>query len=181
VNAVMNKVDEMRIYVADLAAYNSGILSGSWITLPSDDIWADVQNVLDEGTSVRRETNVYDGYDSEEWAVHDYELPFNIGEYANLDEINELAKKFDDIDDSDIKKISYLIDYQGCTINEALEQYENVDIYEDTNYLELAEMLIDDTWSVPEHLVNYIDYDRFARELEFEYAQIGSDLFFSQY
>ena len=32
-NAVMNK-NEMRIYVADLACYNNGILSGAWIDLP---------------------------------------------------------------------------------------------------------------------------------------------------
>ncbi len=180
-NAKMNKVDEMRVYVADLAAYNNGILSGSWIDLPCDDIWMEVQNILDEGTIARQIENVYDGYRSEEWAIHDYELPFNVGEYGNLDEINELAKKFDVTDESDKKKISYLIDYQGCTINKALEQYENVNIYENMSYLELAYELIDESWDVPEHLQNYIDYGRFARELEFEYSQIGNDLFFNQY
>ena len=60
----MNKNSEMRIYVADLAAYNNGILSGAWIDLPSNDIMADVQDVLNQGTSDRRAEGVYDVYDS---------------------------------------------------------------------------------------------------------------------
>ena len=180
-NAVMNKTEEMRVYVADLSAYNNGILSGSWIDLPSADITAEVQEVLNQGTNDRRAEGVYDGYDSEEWAIHDYELPFNIGEYEDLDKLNDIATRFDSLDGSDIKKVSYLIDYQGASIDEALEQYENVDIYENMSYLELACEFIDETWNVPEHLQSYIDYERFARELEFEYAQIGNDLYFSQY
>ena len=180
-NAIMNKVNEMRIYVADLAAYNNGMLSGNWINLPCDDIWEEVQKVLDDGTNARQIENVYDGYNSEEWAIHDYELPFKIEEHSNLDKINEFAKKFNELDASDIKKISYLIDYQGSSISEALNQYENVNMYEDTSYLDLAEILIDESWNVPEHLQNYIDYSKFARELEYEYAQIDNDLFFNQY
>ncbi len=179
-NAMMNKVDEMRVYVADLASYNNGILSGSWINLPCDDIWAEVQNVLDRGTRDRKANDVYDGYDSEEWAIHDYELPFDVGEYGNLDDINALAEKFEDTDESDRKRISYLIDYRGCSIDTALEEFEDVYIYEDTSYLDLAEMLVDETWSVPEHLLNYIDYEKFARELECDYSQIGNDLFSNQ-
>ena len=79
------------------------------------------------------------------------------------------------------KKVNFLIGYQGATIDNALEQYESVDIYEDTSYLDLAEQLIDETWDVPEHLESYIDYEKFARELEFDYAQIGNDLFYIQY
>jgi antirestriction protein len=141
---------------------------------------AEVQQVLNQGTTDRKKANVYDGYDSEEWAIHDYELPFKISEYEDLEKLNDIATKFDSLDGSDIKKVTYLIDYQGCDMSEALEQYEDVVIYENMSYLELACELIDESWNVPEHLQNYIDYERFARELEFDYAQVGDDLFYSQ-
>ncbi len=175
-NAKMNRVDEMRVYVADLAAYNNGILSGSWINLPSDDIWAEVQKVLDEGTRDRKAANVYDGFPSEEWAIHDYELPWNISEYEDLDMLNEIATKYDDLSEQDQKKLEYLIS-DGEPIEKAIDNLDSVDIYEDMDYTDLAEMFVDETWDVPEHLQNYIYYDRFARELEYDYADHNASLF----
>ncbi len=171
----------MRIYIADLAAYNNGYLVGSWIDLPSSDIWAEVQKILDQGTSIRVFEGVYDGVPSEEWAIHDYEAPFRINEYDDLDTINKIAEEFDKLDDQDIKKVSYLVNYQGEDMIKAMQHYEDVDIYEDMSYEDLAEQLIDESWNVPEHLESYIDYSRFARELEFDYAQVGNDLYCSQY
>ena len=171
----------MRIYIADLAAYNNGYLVGDWIDLPSSDIWADVQKVLDQGTSIRVFEGVYDGVPSEEWAIHDYEAPFRIGEYDDLDSINKLAEEFDQMDDQDIKKVSYLVNYQGEDMIKAVQHCDDVEVYEDMSYNDLAEHLVDETWNVPEHLENYIDYDKFAGELEMDYAQVGNDLYYSQY
>ena len=171
----------MRIYIADLACYNNGMLVGEWIDLPCENIWADVQSILDQGTKARKAANVYDGVPSEEWAIHDYEAPFSIGEYDDLDTINKTAEEFDQMDDQDIKRVSYLVDYQGETMIKAMQHYEDVSIYEDMSYEDLAEQLIDESWNVPEHLESYIDYSRFARELEFDYAQVDGDLYYSQY
>ena len=166
----------MRIYITDLAAYSNGILSGSWINLPSDDIWMEVQKVLDEGISARKAANVYDGVDSEEWAIHDYELPWSISEYEDIDILNEIAVKYDDLNEQDQKKLEYLIN-DGEQMKKAIDNLDSVDIYEDMDYIDLAEMLVDETWDVPEHLQNYIDYDRFARELECDYADHNGSLF----
>ena len=59
----------IRIYVASLAKYNSGRLVGTWIDLPADDLWEQVEDMLDG---------------DEEWAIHDYEAPFSISEYETL-------------------------------------------------------------------------------------------------
>ena len=167
-NPSIENQDELRIYVADLAAYNNGILSGGWIDLPSDDIDAEVESILVLGTSDRIAAGVYDGVPSEEFAIHDYELPWDISEWENIHDLNDAASKYDALNDTNRKKVNFLIGYQGATIDNALEQYESVDIYEGMSYLDLAEQLIDETWDVPEHLQPYIDYEKFARELEFD-------------
>ena len=167
---------QMRIYVADLAAYNNGYLVGSWIDLPSDDIEAEVQRVLDQGTSIRVLEGVYDGVPSEEFAIHDYELPWHIDEWENLIDLNEDVRRYDSLSEQDQKKVRFLISNGEC-IESALQLYELVDIYEDMSYLDLAYEIIDETWDVPQHLQAYIDYEKFARELEMDYIQFENDLF----
>ncbi len=169
-------IDNIRVYVADLACYNNGLLVGGWIDLPSADLWTRIQKILSNGTAARIDAGVYDGVPSEEWAIHDYELPWNISEYEDLDALNEIAAKYDDLDESDQKKLEYLIS-DGESIEKAIDNLDTVDIYEDMDYDGLAEMLVDETWEVPEHLLNYIDYGRFARELEMDYADHNGSLF----
>ncbi len=151
-----------RIYVADLAEYNNGNLKGVWIDLPNDNLWNEVNKMLGS---------------NEEWAIHDYELPFSISEYEDLDKLNDLATQYEQLEDQDIKKINYLINYNGASFEEAIENYEDVELYEDMTMLQLAEMFIDETWEVPEHLVNYIDADKFAYDLSMDYAEIDNDIY----
>lgn len=52
---------------------------------------------------------------------------------------------------------------------------EQVDAYMDSyagcydTFLTYAEELFDDTMSVPDHLSAYIDYEKFARDLQYDY------------
>ena len=57
--------DQQRIYVACLAAYNSGILHGEWIDIEDDidETWAHINAMLKASPVA----------DAEEWAIHDYE------------------------------------------------------------------------------------------------------------
>jgi antirestriction protein len=75
-----------RIYVADLAAYNSGILHGVWIDLEGmtlDEVNEQVGEMLKEGHRLHsKETLSF----HEEWAIHDHEGfgEIYIGEYESL-------------------------------------------------------------------------------------------------
>ncbi len=76
---------EIRIYMADLARYNSGHLHGVWIdaTQELDDIQDQINTMLEE-SPVK---------DAEEHAIHDYE-GFNgypLGEYEGIDSVHEIA------------------------------------------------------------------------------------------
>ncbi len=77
---------EIRVFVSSLSAYNSGILTGKWTTLPVNDVQKDI----------------LDGLDGEEYFISDYDAPFEIGEHINLVNLNELAREliaFDTIKD----------------------------------------------------------------------------------
>ena len=60
----------MQIYIADLEAYNSGYLKGEWIELPTED--EEIQEAI-----LRQSKN-----EQSDFAIHDYELPFEIGRYT---------------------------------------------------------------------------------------------------
>ena len=59
----------MQVYIANLGKYNEGELVGAWFTPPID---------YDE---MAERIGLNDEY--EEYAIHDYELPFAIDEYTD--------------------------------------------------------------------------------------------------
>ena len=74
-------MEEMRVYIANLGKYNEGELVGAWFEPPID---------FDE---VKERIGLNDRY--EEYAIHDFELPFEIGEYTPIEEINRLCEMVD--------------------------------------------------------------------------------------
>ncbi|HFH8388961.1 antirestriction protein ArdA, partial [Streptococcus pneumoniae] len=57
-------MDDMQVYIANLGKYNEGELVGAWFTFPID---------FEE---VKEKIGLNDEY--EEYAIHDYELPFTV-------------------------------------------------------------------------------------------------------
>jgi antirestriction protein len=75
-----------RIYVADLAAYNSGTLHGRWIDAAqsSDEIQAEIDAMLKASPEPF----------AEEWAIHDYEGfgDLKLHEYESIADVARLAR-----------------------------------------------------------------------------------------
>lgn len=61
-----------RVYIADLESYNNGELEGIWIKLPME--YEELKEIIKYN----------------EYAIHDYELPFYISEYQNIYVLNSL-------------------------------------------------------------------------------------------
>lgn len=78
-------MSEMKIYVADLKAYNNGELKGDWFDLPAD--MDEIRETLFE----KVDPNV-DLKPIQHYAIHDYELPFEIEQYDNINVLNEMAE-----------------------------------------------------------------------------------------
>lgn len=81
----MTQTETPRIYVACLAAYNSGCLHGIWIDGDEADMSeAEIAAMLASSPAP----------DAEEYAIHDHEgFPAGaVGEFSNLEEVAEIAR-----------------------------------------------------------------------------------------
>ncbi len=70
-------MDDASLY-CELGKYNEGELVGAWFTFPID---------FEE---VKEKIGLNDEY--EEYAIHDYELPFTVDEYTSIGELNRYGK-----------------------------------------------------------------------------------------
>jgi antirestriction protein len=147
----------INVYVANLAKYNEGILKGSWIELPCSNLENKLSAIL--------------GND-EEYAIHDYEAPFQIGEYTNIFKLNELAEEINHLDKHEQTAIELILKTGDKNIVEAIETVQNgkYSIYTDCQTMaEVAMEYIEQIGSVSDAARNieyYLDVESFKRDLE---------------
>ena len=150
------KQDETpRIYVACLASYNAGTLSGRWIdaTLGVDGINAEIQAMLKASPEPF----------AEEYAIHDYEgfEWAEISEYCGVEQVARLAEFIEEHG----KLGAELLNHFGGDMGEAEAAFENY-AGEYLSLADFAEDLTGETTQIPESLVNYIDYEAMGRDMD---------------
>ena len=155
-----------RIYVACLAAYNSGRLHGEWIDANQDpeEIQADVEEMLERSPEP----------DAEEWAIHDFEgfSSLRLDEHADLEYVSKLAEFIDDVGPIAAELVAH--SDSESTIEDIVERYEETQLGVWDSLVEWAEDYLDDTGDLaglPENLKHYFDYEAFARD-----AELGGDI-----
>lgn len=148
--------DEIRIYVADLAAYNSGKLYGIWIdaTLDVEEIEAQVHKML---------AGSPESY-AEEWAIHDYEGFGGVGisEYQSFETIHEIALFLEEHGKLGAAVLSHWCDDLVEAGKALKENYAG----EHGSAADYAQELTQETTVIPENLSFYIDYEAMARDME---------------
>ena len=146
--------EEIRIYVADLAAYNNGKLHGVWI-----DATQDISDIQEQINAMLAESP--EGF-AEEYAIHDYEGfgGYSVSEYEGIQSIHEIALFIEEYPKLAAELLNYFDlddarkaieeNYSGC--------YKSLADY--------AEQLTEDTSQIPENLAYYIDYERMGRDMD---------------
>lgn len=171
-----------RIYIANLGKYNEGELVGEWIVLPFlEDELNELFVKIGLGKMVDGEYEhglEVDGIVYEEFAIHDYESDiegFKIGEYEDLESLNELIERIEDLDDYEYKCFQAYREATGYSLKSCLEkaEYGNITLYEDCDSLtDLAQSMVDEglfgDTSQMGNLTNYIDYEALGRDLGFD-------------
>ena len=152
-----------RIFLTNLGKYNEGDLVGEWVDLPVDD---DFESVLED-------IGINDEY--EEWFITDYEndYGYEVGEYDNIFELNEIAERLEDLDEDQAQMISAIIDSGYANdIDEAITMLDNVMVYPnchdmtDVAYEYIDQIGIENLGR--DTLENYFDHEAFGRDLGFD-------------
>lgn len=154
----------MNIYLTNLGKYNEGELVGEWVQLPISD---------EELQEVFKRIGVNEEY--EEYFITDYECDFyEIGEYESISTLNEMAEKFDDLDEEQEQVVKVLMSECGYDLDDAIEKAESGDyrIYTDCNDMtDVAYAVVEECdylRNVPENVARYFDYEAFGRDLGIE-------------
>lgn len=147
--------DEIRIYVADLDAYNNGHLHGVWIDATQEltDIWAEIKTMLADSPVEN----------AEEFAIHDHEgfQGASINEYECMDTVQCIARFINQYPDFGAELLNHYSD-----IDEAREAAEDNYIGVYTSIADYIQSYTEETTEIPKHLQYYIDYERMGRDVE---------------
>ena len=168
-----NKDYPFAAFITNLGKYNEGELVGEWVKFPTT---AEELKEVFKRIGIGQKDDFGQPY--EEWFITDYDcyvdgLYSKLGEYENLDELNYLASKLDEMDQSDYAKFQAAMEIGDYTssLQEIINLTENLDCYEIypniEDYDDLGRYYIEelDTMQVPEHLKNYIDYEAYGRDI----------------
>lgn len=146
---------EQRVYIACLASYNNGILHGKWIDLPADDLWEQVNEMLEESSIPN----------AEEWALHDYEGFQNLSEYEDLDELNSLAQDMEELGQDCVN--AFIACFGEWDKDKFEASFQGDYSYKCDPELEFSQNMFDELYahSIPEGIRFYIDYEAFKTDL----------------
>ena len=160
-------------FITNLGKYNEGELVGEWVKFPTT---AEEMKEVFKRIGIGQRDDFGQPY--EEWFITDYDcyvdgLYDKLGEYENLDELNYLASKLDEMSDSEYAQFQAgmeMGDHCG-SLQEIINLTENLDCYEVYPHIEdyddLGRYYIEEleVMQVPEHLQNYIDYEAYGRDV----------------
>ena len=171
-------------FITNLGKYNEGDLVGEWVKFPTTA--EELQKVF-ERIGIGSKDDFGQPY--EEWFITDYDCYVDglydlLGEYANLDELNYLASKLDDMSQDEYERFQAAMEIGDHTgsIQELINLTENLDcydIYPDIHdHDDLGRYYIEelDAMQVPEHLRSYIDYEAYGRDIALEESGQFTDL-----
>ena len=171
-----NKDYPFAAFITNLGKYNEGELVGEWVKFPTT---AEELKEVFKRIGIGQKDDFGQPY--EEWFITDYDcyvdgLYSKLGEYENLDELNYLASKLDEMSESEYAQFQAgmeMGDHCG-SLQEIINLTENLDCYEVypniEDYDDLGRYYIEelDVMQVPEHLQNYIDYEAYGRDVALE-------------
>ncbi len=160
---------EPRIYVACLAAYNSGYLHGKWISANQDEsqIHKEISQMLEQSPISN----------AEEWAIHDYEgfEGVELFEYSSIESVVAFAEFINEhgqLGGELLNHFSNNID----DANKALENHAG----EYKSLADFAQELTEQSTKIPQNLAYYIDYEAMAKDMQMSGDVFTIELSFEQ-
>ena len=154
----------LKIFVNTWGNYNvNGADGGEWIELPMDEDELEAKLAMIASNM---------GDEDPEFAIHDYEWTSKVdfgkvGEMDSITDWNELCNEADAIDEDELEGMAAAIGAFGYSFREALDRCQRgcFTFYPGQTLTEVAEMIVDECYDLPEFAMRYFDYEAFARDL----------------
>lgn len=155
-------------YVTNLGMYpERGVEVGEYLRFPT---------TIEEVQALFSRIGI-DGKRYEEYFITDYQsdvlgLYDHLGEYESLDELNFLAHLLEEMTPDELEKLEAVMDageYTG-SVKDLINLTQNLDCFEfypgvkDEEELGRMYILEFEALTVPEHLIDYIDYEAYGRD-----------------
>ena len=157
------------------------LVSGSKLPLGPFELSQAVSEVLNEGESICDSDNHEELFITD-YAWNDIDIK-DVDEYDSVYNLNEEVGLLYMLDSYKLKAVKFLLD-DGITIDieDAISRAEDVIIYQNQSMEDVAVALIEscyDLKDIPDLIVNNIDYDGIARDLEHDgiYWNIDGDVY----
>lgn len=185
-------------FITNLGKYNEGELIGEWVKFPTT---ADEMKAVFERIGIGQ-TDEF-GCVYEEWFVTDYDcyvdgLYDKLGEYVNLDELNYLASRLDEMTPSEYEQFQAAMEMGEHTgsLEEIINMTYNLDCYDVYpgihDHDDLGRYYIEElgAMEIPSYLESYFDYEAYGRDIaleeggeftDFGYVRDTGDRFYEEY
>lgn len=158
----------LEAYITNLGKYAEGQLVGETLKFPTtaEEVQSLLKRIGVDG--IRYEEIFITSFDGDVLGLHEH-----LGEYESIDELNYLAALLSEMDQSDIEKFEAVIDageYTG-SVKDLINLTQNLDCFEFYSGVrsdeELGRMYVLEFGGVevPEHLIDYIDYEAYGRDV----------------
>ena len=160
-------------FITNLGKYNEGELVGKWHDFPT---------TKEAIRQTFREIGI-DGIRYEEFFITDYDcevdgIQEHLGEYTSIDDINYLASKIDNMNTYDLRRFEAALESGDfcSSVQDLINLTDNLDCIDfmegieddyDIGYYWVEESGCYDTKNMG-NLTNYIDYERFGRDIRFD-------------
>lgn len=155
-------------YITNLGKYAEGQLVGETLKFPTttEEVQSLLKNIGVDG--VRYEEFFITAFDGDVMGLYDY-----LTEYENLDELNHLAHLISELDSDEIETLEAVLNKGDHTssVADIINLVHNLDCYElhpgVTDDETLGRIYVEDMEAidVPEHLLNYFDYEAYGRDI----------------
>lgn len=155
-------------YITNLGKYAEGQLVGETLKFPAttEEVQSLLKNIGVDG--VRYEEFFITAFDGDVMGLYDY-----LTEYENLDELNHLAHLISELDSDEIETLEAALNEGDHTssVADIINLVHNLDCYDlhpgVTDDETLGRIYVEDMEAidVPEHLLNYFDYEAYGRDI----------------
>lgn len=141
----------IQVFIVNVDRYKEEQIRGAWFEPPID------------FEKMKERIGLDDEY--KEYAIFEYDLPFDIEETTPVSEINRICKAIGDIEGSPLYDALSEVQLQWFgSIEKLIEHMDEIIFYPNSeSMIDVAKIFIEESVDIPPRLQEYMDYEAYGR------------------